>query len=157
MNIITTKKQLQELVEFYSKVDAFAFDVESVGSNRLQPVVNDVLWISLATDNRTDVIPLGHPNGEFLNWNKELLLSGQRKIDSGKELKEADYSKNESKWTPIFDAPPEQLLPGDVFKELKSIVSAQLLELLLAEDFDAWKLVFVLPYAVLSVGVSLAD
>jgi DNA polymerase I-like protein with 3'-5' exonuclease and polymerase domains len=121
MNIITTKKQLQELVEFYSKVDAFAFDVESVGSNRLQPVVNDVLWISLATEGRTDVIPLGHPNGEFLNWNKELLLSGQRKLDSGKELKEADYSKNESKWTPIFDAPPEQLLPGDVFKELKPL------------------------------------
>ena len=44
-----------------------------------------------------------------------------------------------------------------IFKELKSIVSAQLLELLLAEDFDAWKLVSVLPYAVLSVGVSLAD
>ena len=49
MNIITTKKQLQELVEFYSKVDGFAFDVETVGENRIQPVVNDVLWLSLAT------------------------------------------------------------------------------------------------------------
>jgi DNA polymerase I-like protein with 3'-5' exonuclease and polymerase domains len=121
MNIITTKEQLKDLVEFYSKVDAFAFDVETVGENRIQPVVNDVMWISLATDGRTDVIPMGHPNGEFLRWDKELLLSGQRKLAAGKELKDADYSKNEAKWTPVFDAPPAQLLPGDVFKALKPL------------------------------------
>jgi DNA polymerase I-like protein with 3'-5' exonuclease and polymerase domains len=121
MNIITTKKQLDDLVEFYSKVDGFAFDVETVGENRIQPVVNDVLWISLATDGRTDVIPMGHPNGEFLRWDKELLLSGQRKLDAGKELKETDYSKNQAKWKPVFDTPPDQLLPGDVFKALKPL------------------------------------
>jgi DNA polymerase I-like protein with 3'-5' exonuclease and polymerase domains len=121
MNIITTKKQLEELVEFYSKVDGFAFDVETVGENRIQPVVNDVLWLSLATEGRTDVIPMGHPNGDFLRWDKELLLSGQKKVAAGKELKETDYSKNQSKWTPVFDAPPEQLLPGDVFKALKPL------------------------------------
>lgn len=121
MNIITTKEQLQELVEAYSKVDGFAFDVETVGENRIQPVVNDVLWISFATDNRTDVIPMGHPNGEFLHWDKEMLLSGQRKLTAGKELKETDYSKNQLKWTPVFGAPPEQLLPGDVFKALKPL------------------------------------
>jgi len=121
MNIITTKEQLEDLVEFYSKVDAFAFDVETVGENRIQPVVNDVMWLSLATEGRTDVIPMGHPNGEFLRWDKELLLSGQRKLAAGKELKDADYSKNEAKWTPVFDAPPAQLLPGDVFKALKPL------------------------------------
>jgi len=121
MNIITTKEQLKDLVEFYSKVDAFAFDVETVGENRIQPVVNDVMWLSLATEGRTDVIPMGHPNGEFLRWDKELLLSGQRKLAAGKELKDADYSKNEAKWTPVFDAPPAQLLPGDVFKALKPL------------------------------------
>ena len=121
MNIITTEEQLKDLVEFYSKVDGFAFDIESVGDNRLQPVVNDVLWISLATEDRTDVIPMGHPNGEFLHWDKELLLSGQRKLAAGKELKDIDYSKNEAKWTAVFDAPPVQLLPGDVFKALKPL------------------------------------
>ena len=121
MNIITTKEQLKELVEFYSKVDAFAFDVETVGENRIQPVVNDVMWISLATEGRTDVIPMGHPNGEFLHWDKEMLLSGQRKAAAGKTLTDADYSKNQAKWTPVFDAPPEQLLPGDVFKALKPL------------------------------------
>ena len=121
MNIVTTKEQLTELVDFYSTVEAFAFDCETVGENRIQPVVNDVMWISLATDGRTDVIPMGHPNGEFLRWDKELLLSGQRKLAAGKELKEIDYSKNEAKWTPVFDAPPAQLLPGDVFKALKPL------------------------------------
>jgi hypothetical protein len=121
MNIITTKEQLKDLVEFYSEVDAFAFDVETVGENRIQPVVNDVMWISLATESRTDVIPMGHPNGEFLRWDKELLLSGQRKLAAGKELKDADYSKNETRWTPVFGDPPEQLLPGEVFAALKPL------------------------------------
>lgn len=94
MNIITTKEQLEDLVSYYKEQPAFAFDIESVGENRIQPVVNDVLWISLATDGRVDVIPMGHPNGEFLHWDKELLLSGQRKLAAGKELKDTDYSKN---------------------------------------------------------------
>jgi DNA polymerase I-like protein with 3'-5' exonuclease and polymerase domains len=64
---------------------------------------------------------MGHPNGDFLQWDKELLLSGQKKVAAGKELKETDYSKNQAKWTPVFDAPPEQLLPGDVFKALKPL------------------------------------
>jgi len=121
MNIITTKEQLEDLVAYYQEVDAFAFDIESVGENRIQPVVNDVLWISLATEERTDVIPMGHPNGEFLHWDKELLLSGQRKLAAGKEVKETDYSKNQAKWKPVFGPAPEQLLPGDVFKALKPL------------------------------------
>ena len=121
MNIITTKEQLADLVEFYSKVDAFAFDVETVGENRIQPKVNDVMWISLATEGRTDVIPMGHPNGEFLYWDKEMLPSGQRKAAANKTLTEADYSKNQAKWNPVFDASPAQLLPGDVFKALKPL------------------------------------
>ena len=121
MNIITTQQQLDDLVTYYLTQPSFAFDVETIGENRIQPVVNDVLWISLATEGRTDVIPMGHPNGEFLRWDKELLLSGQRKVAVGKELKDADFSKNQAKWKPVFDAPPEQLLPGEVFKALKPL------------------------------------
>lgn len=121
MNIITTKEQLKDLVEHYSKVDAFAFDIESVGEHRGQPVVNDVLWISLATEGRVDVIPMGHPNGEFLHWDKELLLSGQRKVAAGKNLTDTDYTKNKAKWKPVFDTAPEQLFPGEVFAALKPL------------------------------------
>jgi len=121
MNIITNKEQLKELVDYYLKIDAFAFDVETVGDDRLQPVINDVLWISLSTEGRVDVIPMGHPNGEFLHWDKELLLSGKRKFDLGKTLIDTDYSKNKAKWKPVFDVPPQQLLPGEVFQELKPL------------------------------------
>ena len=121
MNTITTKQQLADLVEYYSKQPAFAFDVETVGENRIQPVVNDVLWISMATEGRVDVIPMGHPNGEFLRWDKDLLLSGQRKLAAGKELTDADYSKNAAKWRPVFGEPPAQLLPGEVFAALKPL------------------------------------
>jgi DNA polymerase I-like protein with 3'-5' exonuclease and polymerase domains len=64
---------------------------------------------------------MGHPNGEFLHWDKELLLSGQRKLASGKDLRDTDYSKNQAKWTPVFGPAPAQLLPGDVFKALKPL------------------------------------
>lgn len=121
MNIITTKEQLNELVEYYLKQPAFAYDTETVGENRIQPVVNDVLWISMATEGRVDVIPMGHPNGEFLRWDKDLLLSGQRKLAAGKELTDADYSKNAAKWRPVFGEPPAQLLPGEVFAALKPL------------------------------------
>jgi DNA polymerase I-like protein with 3'-5' exonuclease and polymerase domains len=121
MNIVTNKKQLAELVEYYSKQPAFAFDVETVGENRIQPVVNDVLWISMATEGRVDVIPMGHPNGEFISWDKDLLLSGQRKLTAGKEVTDADYSKNQAKWRPVFGEPPVQLLPGEVFAALKPL------------------------------------
>src|SRR5512137_2808070 len=103
MNIITTVEQLQEFVKFYSQVDAFAFDVETIGENRLYPVINDVCWISFATAGRTDVIPMGHPNGSFKEWDKPLLLEGQRRLAAGKEITDVHYSKAESKWTAVFN------------------------------------------------------
>jgi DNA polymerase I-like protein with 3'-5' exonuclease and polymerase domains len=121
MNIITTQEQLEDLVKYYLKVEAFAFDVETVGENRIQPVVNDVLWISLATEGRVDVIPMGHPNGEFLHWDKDILKSGLAKLEKGKPLTDADYSKNKANWRPVFGPAPKQLLPGEVFKALKPL------------------------------------
>jgi DNA polymerase I-like protein with 3'-5' exonuclease and polymerase domains len=125
MNIITTQKQLDEMVAAYLKQPAFAFDVETVGPDdfsRLHPLLNEVTWIAFATEGRTDVIPMGHPNGEFLHHDKPLLASGQKRLDEGKEVREQDYSKREDSWTPVFDAAPEQLLPGDVFKHIKPLM-----------------------------------
>ena len=68
MNIITTAEQLQEMVAYYLTQDSFAFDVETVGPHRGMPIVNEVLWISFATHGRGDVIPLGHPNGDFVEF-----------------------------------------------------------------------------------------
>jgi DNA polymerase I-like protein with 3'-5' exonuclease and polymerase domains len=125
MNIITTEAALTEMVNAYLKQPAFAFDVETVGPDsfsRLHPLLNEVTWIAFATEDRVDVIPMGHPNGEFLNWDKPLLASGEKRLAEGKEIREQDYTKREENWTPVFDKAPDQLLPGDVFKHIKPLM-----------------------------------
>jgi DNA polymerase I-like protein with 3'-5' exonuclease and polymerase domains len=136
MNIITTKDQLQEFVEYYENVDAFAFDVETIGEDRLYPVINDVCWISFATEGRTDVIPMGHPNGSFEDWDKPLLLEGQRRLESGKPITDAHYSKDQRKWEAKFGPAAEQLLPGEVFAAIKPIMFSDKLKIAHNAKFD---------------------
>ena len=121
MNIITDIRDLETMVDYYSFQDAFAFDVETWGDNRLDPIRNDVLWIALSTEGRTDVIPMGHPNGDFLHWEKPVLASGLARLEKGYELREMDYSKDQKKWTPHFTEAPTQLSPGEVFATLKPL------------------------------------
>jgi DNA polymerase I-like protein with 3'-5' exonuclease and polymerase domains len=125
MNIITTSVGLLEMVDYYLDQPAFAFDVETVGPDdfsRLHPMLNEITWIAFATEGRVDVIPMGHPNGEFLRWDKPLLSSAQARATEGLEIREQDFSKRETSWTPVFDSPPEQLLPGEVFAALKPLM-----------------------------------
>jgi DNA polymerase I-like protein with 3'-5' exonuclease and polymerase domains len=122
MNIITTEKQLKDLVAAYEKVDAFCFDVETVGNHRGDPRQNIVTWIALATHDRVDVIPMGHPNGEYLRTEYPLLPSAVVRVSKGMELRDSDYSKDERKATRIFGPAPEQLTAGEVFKALKPLL-----------------------------------
>lgn len=124
MNIITTQEALQELVEYYSECDAFAFDVETAGSHRGDPRRNSVTWISLATDGRVDVIPMGHPNGEYLRTEYPLLASGNLRIEKGLEIRPQDYSKDDKKAVRVFDEPPAQLTPAEVFSALKPLLKS---------------------------------
>jgi len=121
MNIITSSDALGSLVDHYAEVSAFTFDVETVGPHRGDPWRNDVLWISLATQGRTDVIPMGHPNGEFIEWIKPLTGSGEKRRDKGLTVRDADYSRDQKGWTPIFSEPPVQLSPAEVFSALKPL------------------------------------
>lgn len=136
MNIITTVEQLQEFVEYYSKVDAFAFDVETIGEDRLYPVINDVCWISFATEGRTDVIPMGHPNGELDGYDKPLLLEGQRRIAAGKDVLDSHYSKDTRKWVSKFSEPPKQLNPAEVFKAIEPLMFSDKLKVAHNAKFD---------------------
>ena len=122
MNIITTKEALDELVEYYLKQDSFAYDLETVGPFRGVTVVNEVLWISLATHGRGDVIPLGHPNGEFDYESFPLLPKGEKKLAEGVELKATDYSRDKKKAIHHFLTPPPQLFPAEVFAALKPLM-----------------------------------
>lgn len=121
MNIITTNKQLTDLVAAYEKVNAFAFDVETMGDHRGDPRQNRVVWISLSTYDRVDVIPMGHPNGDFIRTEYPLLPSAQSRVLKGLELRPSDYSKDERKAKRIFSAPPAQLTPAEVFSALKPL------------------------------------
>jgi DNA polymerase I-like protein with 3'-5' exonuclease and polymerase domains len=122
LNIITTKEQLDEMIAYYLKQDAFAFDVETVGDHRGLPAVNEVLWISFATHGRGDVIPMGHPHGEFVSESFPLTGTGEKRAAAGLPLREQDYSSDKKKAIKVFEPAPDQLFPGEVFKALKPLL-----------------------------------
>ena len=121
MTAILTEEQLDELVAYYLKQDAFCYDLETVGDRRGDTPVNEVLWISLATEGRTDVIPLGHPNGDLIRLDRPLTGQGEKRVAAGLPARPLDYSRDDSKATPVWERPPAQLLPGLVFKKLEPL------------------------------------
>jgi len=121
MNIITTREQLDEMVAYYMKQDAFAYDTETVGERRGVPVVNEIMWISFATHGRGDVIPLGHPNGELTEVIKPLTGQGAKRAEKGLNITDEDYSKNKKLHTYKFTEPPTQLYPAEVFEVLRPL------------------------------------
>ena len=128
-HIITTKEQLDEMVAYYMAQDAFAFDVETVGDRREVPAVNEVTWISFATHGRADVIPMGHPNGEFLSEDFPLTGQGAKRAEAGLQLRPSDYSVNKKLATKTFGPAPEQLFPKEVFTALKPLLFSDKLKI----------------------------
>lgn len=121
-NVILTEADLAEMVAHYSQVEDFTFDVETIGDERGDPWRNRVCWIAFATDGRVDVIPMGHPNGDYLRTEFPLLPSAVKRQEKGLPLREADYSRDVRKAKKVFDKPPVQLAPGKVFAALKPIM-----------------------------------
>ena len=121
MNIITTAEQLEEMVSHYLSQDAFAFDVETWGPNRGRTPINSVLWITFATHGRCDVIPMGHPHGEFVEEIFPLTGQGEVRKEKGLTLRPSDYSRDSKKATKVFGPAPEQLFPAEVFKALEPL------------------------------------
>lgn len=110
------------MVAYYLQQDAFAFDVETVGQHRGIPAVNEVLWISFATRGRGDVIPMGHPNGDFLEVIKPLTGQGQKRVDQGLPARDYDYSRDKKKHIKKFGPAPAQLFPAEVFKAIEPLM-----------------------------------
>lgn len=128
MNVITTQDALEELVQFYLDSPGFAFDVETWGPHRGDPWRNDVVWIALATEGRTDVIPMGHPNGEFVEWIKPLTGSGEKRREKGLTIRDADYSRDQKTWKAVWTPAPDQLTPAQVFYTLKPLFFSDLVK-----------------------------
>ena len=110
------------MVAYYLKQDSFAFDVETVGTHRGIPAVNEVLWISFATYGRGDVIPMGHPNGDFIELIRPLTGQGQKRVDAGLQTRELDYSRDDKKASKVFGPAPKQLYPAEVFKAIEPLM-----------------------------------
>jgi DNA polymerase I-like protein with 3'-5' exonuclease and polymerase domains len=121
-NIITTAEQLDEMIAYYLKQDAFAYDVETVGARREVPAVNEVLWISFATHGRGDVIPMGHPHGEFIAETFPLTGQGEKRVLAGLPARPSDYSTDKKKAVKEFGPAPTQLYPAQVFAALKPLL-----------------------------------
>jgi len=129
MSVILNKDQLNELVEYYLKQDAFAFDVETMGEQRVLTPVNQVVWISLATYGRVDSIPMGHPNGDFIELVRPLTGQGQKRLDTGLVVRPSDYSRDDRKATKVFTEPPAQLFPDEVFEALRPLLFSDKLKI----------------------------
>jgi len=129
MNIITTTEQLNEVFDAYMEQDSFVFDVETVGDHRGDPRLNIVTWIAMATEGRVDVIPMGHPNGDYVRTEFPLLPSAKERILKGLPIRPSDYSKDERKATKIFTEAPDQLTPAEVFKKLKPLFTGDKLKI----------------------------
>jgi DNA polymerase I-like protein with 3'-5' exonuclease and polymerase domains len=110
-SVILTPDRLHTVVERFMERPAFSFDIETIGPNRNVPTQNVANWMSLSTDGMAYAIPFGHPNGDV-------------------QISRATKKKNKitGKFDPIpavFDAPPEQMLPSEVFSILKPLFWAE--------------------------------
>lgn len=83
-NIITTQKQLKELLRDYSRKPAFAFDTETMGDDRINAKTAQVCWLSMANGDRSDAIPMDFPNGEWIEDLPKVMANGLARLASGK-------------------------------------------------------------------------
>lgn len=85
-NIVTTERQLKEVVAAYCEFDAFAFDFETMGERRNDPRHAVPFWLSLAGPGRADVIPFGHPLGDIARWEIPMTKDGSRPLKNRKPI-----------------------------------------------------------------------
>lgn len=121
---VVTEGDLSRVVAHYSACDTVVLDVETGGAHAVDPRRNQVMWVGLAGGGRTDVIPLGFPNGAFAGVERPLLKSGLARLEQGLPLRESDYSKAVSKHVRLFGPAPEQLTPAEVFAALRPVFFA---------------------------------
>lgn len=126
MRIVTDSAELEEVVEYFANdADFLAFDVETMGDHRGDPWRNDVVWLAVADSKNAWVIPMGHPNGEFVESKFPLRESAQKRIEKGLPLRPIDYSTDPKKEIKVFSEPPAQLTRTEVFGAFKPLLMSE--------------------------------
>lgn len=116
--------ELDDIVTQYFDFDTFAFDVETKGDQRLDTRRNDVFWISMSGPGRCDVIPLGHPIGERIEYAED---DTQRRINPSNghhQERRINETSGREKWFDIpepFTPAPKQLYIADAIKVLRPL------------------------------------
>ena len=126
MRIVTDSAELEEVVEYFTNdADFLAFDVETMGDHRGDPWRNDVVWLAVADSTNAWVIPMGHPNGEFIESKFPLRESAQKRIEKGLPIRPIDYSTDPKNEIKIFSEPPAQLTRTQVFGAFKPLLMSE--------------------------------
>lgn len=123
MNLITDQRDLDVAIECMRDERVMVFDVETMGEYRGDPWRNDVVWIALSDGKQSWVVPMGHPNGEFVEAVMPLRNSDDltARLARGLKPRKSDYSVNMKLATLVFTDPPAQLTRTEVFGALKSL------------------------------------
>lgn len=121
--IITNTHDLQAMVDDIYDAKVMVFDVETMGDHRGDPWRNNVVWIALSNGFRSWVVPMGHPNGEFVEVKYALKRSTDltERLARGLQPRKSDYSTDLKKANVIFTDPPEQLTRTEAFSALKPL------------------------------------
>jgi DNA polymerase-1 len=122
--LVTTLDALNEVVAYFrEEADFFAFDVETTGDHRLDTWRNDVVWLTVADSRRSWSIPVGFPNGDFVEERYPLKDSAdlRDRLARGLPPRKSDYSVNRNLAHKVFTDPPEHLSRTEVFSALKTV------------------------------------
>lgn len=132
MNLIQDTAALERMVESIRQSGVMVFDVETMpaagdttpkGETRGDPWRNNVVWIALSDGDEAWVIPMGHPNGDFVEIQYALKNSADltARLARGLQPRKSDYSSDIKKANVVFTDPPEQLTRTEVFSALKPL------------------------------------
>ena len=131
MALITTEEDLIDLVNDYLDADEpFAFDIETMGEDRANPLVSHVVWLSLANPYRSDVIPLEHPHGELISERLAPNKKGRERMERGIPYEDLNpkYDLSTVEMERFFRDAPDQLDRMVAMPILKALFQSHLLK-----------------------------
>ena len=132
MALVTTKQHLSDVVDHYLAADEpFAFDIETLGEDRSNPLVTQVIWLSLANSQRSDVIPMGHPNGELIYERLMPNKKGRERMEKrGVPYEDLNpkYDMSLIEMERVFTPPPAQIDRGAAMEILEPLFTSTLLK-----------------------------